>query len=118
VLRGPPFHLTAVQTLLNKNIGLLTPLRALKVDGKCGKLTITAIELFQQKIMSIEQPDGRVDPRGRTLRNLTHPKRLTPALTSTRNNADILPAWVGVASKEASWVDVATAEIGTIVPRS
>jgi hypothetical protein len=56
-----------VQTLLNKHIGSLTPLRPLAVTGVADPATIGAIEEFQRRIMKLPKPDGRVDPNGRTL---------------------------------------------------
>ena len=44
------------------------PSKPLKVDGDCGTKTILAIERFQRRFMA--RPDGRIDPRGRTLRRL------------------------------------------------
>ena len=40
------------------------------VDGDCGKQTIAAIRLFQQRKMGSSKPDGRVDPSGNTLLKL------------------------------------------------
>lgn len=56
-----------VQTLINKNIGKITPLRPLKVDGKLGSMTIGAIEEFQRRVVGFHRPDGVVDPGGKTL---------------------------------------------------
>lgn len=57
-----------VQELLNKNRNF--PLKSIKVDGKIGSETITAIEDFQRQIVKFAHPDGRVDPDGKTLRAL------------------------------------------------
>ena len=57
-----------VQSKLNKFS--LAPLRALKEDGIAGKLTVASIEAFQARYAGISQPDGRVDPGGRTLQAL------------------------------------------------
>jgi hypothetical protein len=55
-----------VQTLLNNFInGLGLP--ALFVDGDCGEKSVTAIRAFQKQIVGIANPDGRVDPGGRTM---------------------------------------------------
>lgn len=59
-----------VQELINANLGKLTPLAPLKVDGLNGKKTIGAIEEFQRRVVRMRQPDGRVDPRGKTLQLL------------------------------------------------
>jgi putative chitinase len=40
------------------------------VDGAIGAKTIAAIKYYQQQIVTLTAPDGRVDPEGRTLRNL------------------------------------------------
>lgn len=55
-----------IQTLLNHHISSLAPLIPLKVDGKCGPLTIGVIIEFQRRMVGFKKPDGRVDPNGRT----------------------------------------------------
>lgn len=60
----------AIQTLLNNNIHKLVPFKYLEVDGKCGKQTIELIEEFQKRVVMLKEPDGRVDPGGKTLRSL------------------------------------------------
>lgn len=64
-----------VQELLNKvpaNEGGLTPSEKLIEDGKCGPLTIAAIRKFQEfhKTVLRINPDGRVDPGGKTIGKL------------------------------------------------
>ncbi|NJM51698.1 MAG: hypothetical protein HC843_13205 [Sphingomonadales bacterium] len=59
-----------VQKLLNNFIHALG-LPALIEDGDCGAKTITAITKFQSQMMGFPNPDGRVDPGGRTLAALT-----------------------------------------------
>ncbi|MGR5276759.1 peptidoglycan-binding domain-containing protein [Vibrio rotiferianus] len=56
-----------VQILLNSESSEVS----LEVDGKCGKKTKSAIVSYQRKIMPKWKPDGRVDPNGRTFRELT-----------------------------------------------
>jgi peptidoglycan hydrolase-like protein with peptidoglycan-binding domain len=58
-----------VQDLLNKHIQ--PPMQPLAVDGKVGPKTIAAIEAFQKRVLSMINPDGRVDPGGRTLTALS-----------------------------------------------
>jgi len=60
---------TLIQKLLNaqKIPGETTQLI---VDGKIGAKTISRIEAFQKNIMKMINPDGRVDPDGRTLKTL------------------------------------------------
>lgn len=59
-----------VQTLLNDCLHLLTPLRELEPDGKADANTVGAIKLFQERVLKMPNPDGRVDPNGATLRAL------------------------------------------------
>ena len=40
------------------------------VDGKIGDKTISRIVAFQKKILAMVNPDGRVDPNGRTFKKL------------------------------------------------
>lgn len=61
------------------------PALALAVDGLCGPKTIRRIEKFQRRFMN--NPDGRIDPGGRTL------KRLNSA------TPDIQEAWSGDSAK-------------------
>lgn len=61
-----------VQACLNAHVkfgrGGLT---AVKEDGRCGPKTIEAIGLFQKHFVGMQNPDGRVDPDGKTIRYLT-----------------------------------------------
>lgn len=59
-----------VQTLLNDCLHLLAPLRELEPTGKADANTIGAIKLFQERVLKLANPDGRVDPNGATLRAL------------------------------------------------
>jgi penicillin-insensitive murein endopeptidase len=61
-----PSDVTFVQTLLN-NAGA-----GIKVDGKCGHATISAIEEYQANWS--RHHDGRVDPNGNTWRHLLEGK--------------------------------------------
>lgn len=56
-----------VQILLNMNIGKLPDLKELDEDGSYGKATQTAIEVFQKNVVGSANPDGKVDPGGKTL---------------------------------------------------
>lgn len=56
-----------VQRLLNSHLGQLMPLKPLKLDGRCGAQTEEAIRLFQSRVLRMRDPDGCVDPHGRTL---------------------------------------------------
>lgn len=68
-----------VQNLLNRHREALAPLPILDVDGDCGKKTITAIKRFQGQVVGMNNPDGRVDPGGRTLGRLSGPPAQSPA---------------------------------------
>lgn len=105
-----------VQTLLNKHLAALTPLRPLRVDGVVGTQTLTAIELFQSRVMRMASPDGQVAPFGPTLKTLgdrhrePHHSKLTSSMQAS---------WMGVAASEtaskdagASWLPVAQGELG------
>ena len=60
-----------VQKLINQNIKSIVPIRPLKADGRMGPKTIFAIEAFQKKVVGLRIPNGRVDPRGKTITKLT-----------------------------------------------
>jgi hypothetical protein len=59
-----------VQTLLNAHVGRLG-LSRVNVDGTCDGRTMTAIREFQKRIVGLKDPDGRVDPDGRTWKVLS-----------------------------------------------
>lgn len=59
-----PEDVRTIQRLLNQYIQ--PPQSPLEVDGAIGAKTITAIERFQKDVVKLAQPDGRVDPGGRT----------------------------------------------------
>jgi peptidoglycan hydrolase-like protein with peptidoglycan-binding domain len=58
-----------VQALLNNFVTALG-LDALRVDGDCGEITIEAIRQFQSQIAGIADPDGRIDPGGKSMQVL------------------------------------------------
>src|SRR3954452_5712540 len=65
-----PDDVKVVQTLLNQNITRLAPLLPVPVSGTCDAQTILTIEEFQRRVMHVTEPDGRVDPGGRTISEL------------------------------------------------
>jgi peptidoglycan hydrolase-like protein with peptidoglycan-binding domain len=71
-----------VQRLLNEHVtrvGYPTQ----PVNGLVSPQTIDAIKKFQQKVVGMKLPDGRVDPAGTTLRKLNEPAGTpTPAFRS------------------------------------
>lgn len=40
------------------------------IDGVMGKRTILAITRYQEEIVGMSKPDGRVDPNGTTIKSL------------------------------------------------
>ena len=58
-----------IQKALNKVTPTLNG-KLLSVDGIYGKNTASAITVFQSKFAHMVKPDGRIDPNGRTIRNL------------------------------------------------
>lgn len=65
-----PNDVRTVQSLLNRVL-TLRPTEKLLVDGKAGPRTIQRIELFQKRVLRFSRPDGKVDPKGKTLAGLT-----------------------------------------------
>jgi Transglycosylase SLT domain len=59
-----PCDVMIVQQLINSKLSF--PLLPLKVDGRCGPVTIAAIEEVQRRVLGKRRPDGRVDKGGTT----------------------------------------------------
>lgn len=70
-----------VQELLNDNLSRMQGVAELAEDGLIGPKTIAAIRAFQQQVVFMGMPDGRVDPNGRTLQELNKglPQSAPPA---------------------------------------
>lgn len=69
--KNQPADVRSVQTALNQLISLIVPSRRLSVDGSLGPIparsnTVAAIQVFQNKVVGMTRPDGRIDPNGRT----------------------------------------------------
>lgn len=62
---------------------------ALAVDGDCGPKTIKRIESFQRGFMS--RPDGRIDPGGRSLRQLKQMLDVRPIKKAAKKTAKSAP---------------------------
>ncbi len=76
------FDTETVQNLLNKvPVSSGGPKTKLDPDGKCGPLTINAIQVFQVKQFGWSGADGRVDPDGPTILmlNIFSPDPVLPA---------------------------------------
>jgi hypothetical protein len=69
-----PADVRTIQEMLNKALpGWGGPTPKLALDGICGRLTKAAIRRFQQvQLSTYFTPDGRVDPRQKTLLRLNH----------------------------------------------
>ncbi len=72
-----------VQTLLNRKIAKLVPLSPVTVSGECDAETVALIEEYQRRMLGLRNPDGRVDPTGRTIASLAGAKRTEPVLDGT-----------------------------------
>jgi hypothetical protein len=68
--RNQPQDVKNIQQLINDRLSTGVKLA---VDGKCGPKTIGAIIAFQKNPMRLPMPDGRVDPRGKTIAALNDP---------------------------------------------
>jgi len=83
--RNRPGDVKKVQTALNRwqdDIDLDKPLG---VDGLMGRITLLAIVEFQGRIVGMVEPDGRVDPGGRTWKLL---KGKTPVFKMLPKNGN------------------------------
>jgi peptidoglycan hydrolase-like protein with peptidoglycan-binding domain len=67
-----------VQQLLAAHVSALGR-PPLDVDGEYGENTRIAIRLYQKRVMGISNPDGRVDPGGRTWKSLNSGATVVPA---------------------------------------
>ena len=71
-----------IQILLNENLGRLIPYAPLTIDGQIGPHSLGMIGEFQRRVLQIPTPDQKVDPGGRTLRELR--SGLTAGLTGDK----------------------------------
>ena len=114
----------AVQELLNKH-RITGATKPLKVDGKAGPQTITRIDLFQEKVMNMAKPDGRVDPDGKTLLKLTAEAKANNNFSLSSNGLDLLKSIEKLRLKPyddqtgkdiTSWCKGATIGYGHLIP--
>lgn len=82
-----------VQELLNNHRTAIGLTVALGVTGNADQKTIDAIKLFQRKILGLNNPDGRVDPGGRTLKALNG--GASAGSTNGRARPRFVPLWSG-----------------------
>src|SRR6188474_980583 len=71
--RNRPVDVVWVQHLLNLN-GAANGAGPLEVTGEIGDVDTAVIRHFQAQRVGLSQPDGRVDPEGKTLRVLSSVK--------------------------------------------
>lgn len=79
-----------VQKLLNQNRQRIVGAREILEDGICGPKTIDAIKLFQKEIAGLQNPDGRVDPGGKTWQALSG-ETAPPGSSSNASNTSSSP---------------------------
>jgi peptidoglycan hydrolase-like protein with peptidoglycan-binding domain len=67
-----PRDVSAVQGLLSSFVlsGQLSPGHLITPSGQMSAATVSAIREFQERVVGLSRPDGRVDPGGRTLSEL------------------------------------------------
>ncbi len=87
--RNLPSDVGTVQTLLNRHTATLG-IAPLQIDNSAGPKTIAAIEAFQQRVVKLSQPDGRVDVGGRTFAALA---AATPGNGSASTNLSGAAWW-------------------------
>jgi len=106
-----------IQKLLNdqKMAGAIIPL---DVDGKVGSKTYARIEAFQENIIKMVRPDGRVDSNGKTFKRLS--------INVSQKGIDLLKAievlatkpyddQVGINKAITSWMKGATIGYGHLI---
>jgi uncharacterized protein (TIGR02594 family) len=78
--KNDPADVTLVQKLLNAKYKL-----GVGEDGKIGPKTIAAIKQFQLKVVKLPNPDGRIDPGGKSWKTLSAGTAapVAPAATET-----------------------------------
>lgn len=88
-----------VQQLINGGNASVESWTPLRLDGRCGSLTMDAITEFQRRVVRMTSPDGRVDPGGKTLEALVahgsgeadSPKVLVTARPGRGNDTRTMP---------------------------
>ncbi len=81
-----PQDVRTVQELLNQNRHRVPDGREIPEDGIVGPKTIFAIKRFQTSVLGMRNPDGRVDPSGKTLHALnsnSSPRQLAAPTTTS-----------------------------------
>lgn len=101
---------------------------ALKEDGKAGRKTNQRIELFQRTILNMINPDGRIDPGGRTITQLNslQGSKAASELSMSKKGKELLKSIETLATKPyddqngeqiSSWVQGATIGYGHLISR-
>lgn len=108
--KNDPADVTLVQKLLNAKYKL-----GVSEDGKMGPKTIAAIKQFQLKVVKIANPDGRIDPGGKSWTALaagaatttTPPANTTPVTPTVTPTVGMIKDTVGDSGGKNLPADVA-----------
>ncbi len=101
----------SVQKQLNDHA--MPPRQKLVVDGKSGPKTAAMIRDFQKAVVGLRNPDGRVDPNGRTLAALNDPaSKGTWAQMSIGAPATVPASAAGGTGKGGSLLEQEAARLG------
>ena len=73
-----------VQALLNRHLD-----KKVNIDGLIGGKTIYAINKFQSQYVNMRHPDGRVDPKGKTIHYLRKHQLSNPLLDGSTNHTKV-----------------------------
>ncbi len=103
-----PSDIKEVQAGLNQIIALIQPTNALVVDGSLGSQpetskTVAAIKVFQQRLVRLTRPDGRIDVNGKSHNTLN--RHLQPVKPETSSDQSI--SWMTTAFEEVGQAEIA-----------
>jgi peptidoglycan hydrolase-like protein with peptidoglycan-binding domain len=114
-----PADVKTIQDLLNRNLQFLIPLEPLKVDGRLGPATETMIKEFQSRVLKMHTPDGRIMPKGPTMRSLVcHAAPSSPVVTTNSSKgatlafSDYVEAGRRLSCEPAAVMAVVMTEVG------
>jgi uncharacterized protein (TIGR02594 family) len=102
-----PNDLKEVQKALNKLLKLIQVTKKLDVDGSLGPRpelsdTVAVIKAFQQKVMNLSRPDGRIDLNGKTHRTINQKLKAAPPLIAANHKVP----WMVTALKEVGQAEI------------
>ncbi|SET62833.1 peptidoglycan L-alanyl-D-glutamate endopeptidase CwlK [Nitrosomonas marina] len=90
-----PFDVEIIKKQLNAQMPV--SYSRLMINGTCDSNTIDTIIDFQKKVLGFRQPDGRVDPNGKTLLALNDP--VSSVKWNKNSNQVINGQWTGDSSR-------------------